>query len=153
MENEKIRKGQQKVKHDSNGTIQKLQLEEDKDLLEEQAELLVKELDHANQCIASRDKSMTELTEELQSKLAYVKSLDEKSKQQLEEKRNVERQLLESMEEAATYRQLNNDLNSKLKESERQKSTSASEASVAKAEREDLEKRNDELHDEVSSVT
>jgi arginine deiminase len=120
--------------------------------LEQQAELLVEELDNANRCLSSRDNCISELTEELQSKLNFVKSLSNKNTRLSDEKRASEQTLLESLEQVASSKNLADDLTKRLKELERHQSSIVSESNIAKSERKESEQRNDELHDEVSSL-
>jgi hypothetical protein len=141
------------AKHDKyDGANNQLQMYEDKILLEQQAELLVEELDNANRCLSSRDNCISELTEELQSKLNFVKSLSNKNTRLSDEKRASEQTLLESLEQVASSKNLADDLTKRLKELERHQSSIVSESNIAKSERKESEQRNDELHDEVSSL-
>lgn len=128
------------------------EINEDKLLLEEQSELLVNELDHANQCISSRDKCISELTEELHSKLDSMKSLSVKNERLVDEKRVIEQHLLETIEKSAQYRNLTDDLTKKLKRIELSQSKIVMGANVNKTEKEELQQRNDELQDEVNET-
>lgn len=50
----------------------------DLQLLEQQAELLAREVNDARQTILNRDRSIADLTEDLQSKLQYIQKLDDR---------------------------------------------------------------------------
>ena len=71
-----------------------LQLLSDKHLLEEQAELLAKELHASNETIASRDASISVLTEQVKNKLALIQKQNEKLQQVQIEKMNCEKELV-----------------------------------------------------------
>ena len=66
---------------DSKKETNMLQLLSDKHLLEEQAELLAKELHASNETIASRDASISVLTEQVKNKLALIQKQNEKLQQ------------------------------------------------------------------------
>lgn len=70
------------------------QLRNDKHLLEEQAELLAKELHASNETIASRDTNISILTEQVKNKLALIQKQNEMLQQTQIEKRNSEKELV-----------------------------------------------------------
>jgi len=131
---------------DADTSMKLQQMDEDVILLEQQAELLVQELE-------SRDVSISELTAELKSKLDYVTTLHHKSKRIMQEKNMSEQKLLESVEKSVHYKQLAHDLNSRLNDLQVVQSTMTSKANVIKSDNGDLKKRNDELQDEVCRLS
>ncbi len=113
--------------------------ENDKILLEQQAELLVQELDHANRSLTSRDQCISELNEELQSKLNLVKSLSQTNQRLSHQKGISEQKLMDGFQDAATYRDLANDLTKRLQDLERHQSSIESEANLIKSEKKELQ--------------
>jgi hypothetical protein len=70
------------------------QLLSDKHLLEEQAELLVRELNSANKVIASRDENISSLSNQIKNKLTIIQDLSTKVQRLLKEKGNCEKELI-----------------------------------------------------------
>lgn len=70
------------------------QLLSDKHLLEEQAELLLKELHNANIVITSRDENISSLSEQLKNKLMTIQDLSTKVQRLLQEKGHCEKELI-----------------------------------------------------------
>ena len=63
-------------------------------ILEEQAELLVKELHNANNVITSRDENISSLSEQLKNKLMTIQDLNTKVQRLLHEKGHCEKELI-----------------------------------------------------------
>lgn len=82
------------VNVNNNKEVNLNQLLSDKHLLEEQAELLARELQCANKSIASRDESISSLTDQVKSKLTSIQHLNEKVQQLFKEKGDCEKELL-----------------------------------------------------------
>ena len=83
---------QSKVQNKKEATVS--QLLNDKNLLEQQAELLAKELHASNNTIASRDANISLLTEQVKNKLALIQKQNEKLQQVQTDKMNCEKELV-----------------------------------------------------------
>lgn len=125
-------------------------LKEDNDLLEEQGDLLLKEVEDANCAISSRDKIIADLTHEIQSKLDLVQSLQVGGERLKRDKSLLEQRLFESIKKVEQSKQDASNLKERVKSLTNLQSEASTKAKISNDIKLDLEKRNDEMEKQVS---
>jgi chromosome segregation ATPase len=143
--------GNSDKKQEAEGQVK--QLLSDKHLLEEQAELLVKEVLNANQTIASRDKSISSLTEQVGNKLKLIKELNQMIQRLTKEKGNCEKELVSRIGCLATQTNEIKRLKQCIDELKKEHSNVSSIAEVAGMDKHYLEAENESLATKVRIST
>ena len=119
-------------------------------LLEEQAELLVKELKDSNQAIATRDKTISSLTSQVEDKLKFIKNLNEKVTRIRKHNIDLEKELLRQVESLASQRSQNKKLEENIENLQKKQDEMSSKVAEVRTDKQHLEKENELLSDKVS---
>lgn len=114
---------------------------------------MAQELDAANRSIQSRDESLKELTDELQQKLDVVSSLTKTNKRLEREKKISEQKCREYVERLSHYRDLTDDLRAKVETLKETEAVMALKTEAISADKTDIEKGNERLHDELIQLS
>ncbi|GFH44003.1 predicted protein [Chaetoceros tenuissimus] len=125
----------------------------DLQLLEEQAELLAQEVNEARQTILTRDKSIAELTEDLQSKLQYIQKMDERIKGLEKRNRHLQNKLSDSTKYSSKLKFTVEDLTIKLNESHALQSNSEDNMKRIVESKNELEVRNNNLQTKITNLS
>eukprot|EP00554_Chaetoceros_debilis_P011738 CAMPEP_0194127854 /NCGR_PEP_ID=MMETSP0150-20130528/60739_1 /TAXON_ID=122233 /ORGANISM="Chaetoceros debilis, Strain MM31A-1" /LENGTH=704 /DNA_ID=CAMNT_0038821803 /DNA_START=2574 /DNA_END=4688 /DNA_ORIENTATION=- len=128
-------------------------LKEDNDLLEEQGDLLLKEVEDANCAITARDKIIADLTHEIQSKLDVNQSLQAGGERLKREKSLLEHSLFESLRKVEQSNQDERSLKERIQSLKDLQSEASTKAKISNENKLDLEKRNDEIQKQMIELT
>jgi len=133
------------------GVHPKNQVQKDSDilLLEQQADLLAEELQKSQEFISSRDECISQLTDELRTKLDSLESLDSENKELRSQNKILEEKICDGLEQSARYKTLADFLNGRVLDLEKVQSINNIEVDKMKECTGELEVRNDELHREI----
>jgi len=133
------------------GVHPKNQVQKDSDilLLEQQADLLAEELQKSQEFISSRDECISQLTDELRTKLDSLESLDSENKELRSQNKILEEKICDGSEQSARYKTLADFLNGRVLDLEKVQSINNIEVDKMKECTGELEVRNDELHREI----
>ena len=141
--------GANKIAVQSQHQVEQLQKEHDVVLLEQQADLLTEELHNAQQSKLSRDECISNLTDELRTKLDSVELLNRKYLQQDKESRMLEAKLIGCMEQSARYKTLADNLHTRVEDLENVKFNMALEVDGMKISKAELQGCNDDFHNQM----
>lgn len=140
------------VVHHKDSKSELKQLRSDKHLLEEQAELLVKELKESNQTIGSRDKSISSLSSEVSDKLKVIKRLTENITQSRKQNMDIEEELLAQAESLGRERSQRKTLEEKIKRLQNERDEMNSKVQGVAMDKQYLDKENKTLTEKVNEV-
>lgn len=133
------------------GVHPKNQVQKDSDilLLEQQADLLAEEVQKSQEFISSRDECISQLTDELRTKLDSLESLNNENNELLSKNIILEEKICDGIEQSAHYKTLSSDLKGRVLDLEKVQSINKIEIDKMKDSMDELEDRNDELHREI----
>lgn len=121
----------------------------DLQLLEQQAQLLAQEVNDARQIILNRDKSIADLTQDLQSKLHYIQKMDDRIKGLERKNRNLQNKLSDNTKYSSKLKFTVDDLTNKLNESHALQSNTDGNVQRIVESKKELEGRNNNLQTKI----
>ncbi len=128
------------------------QLLSDKHLLEEQAELLVKEIRNSNQAIVTRDESISSLSSQIGEKLKIIQNMNETVAECRKKNVDLENELVEQIESLALQRSQNKTLQETVSKLQKKRNDMLSKVEGVGMDKQYLEKENGILSDKVSKL-
>lgn len=139
--------------HSKNNNLPEKFSSSDLQLLEEQAELLAQEVNEARHTILTRDKSIAELTEDLQSKLQYIQKMDERIKGLEKKNRHLQNKLSDSTKYSSKLKFTVEDLTTKLNDSHVLQSNTDENMKGIVESKNELEVRNNNLQTKIIKLS
>ena len=125
----------------------------DLQLLEQQAELLAREVNDARQTILNRDKSIADLTEDLQSKLQYIQKLDDRIQGLEKKNRHLQNKLSDSTKYSSKLKFTVEGLTKKVNESHALQSNTDENVKRIIESKNELELRNNCLQTKIINLS
>jgi chromosome segregation ATPase len=122
---------------------------QDTEILEQQTELLVVELEQANKTISARDKSISDLSNDISSKLECIQKLTKRNKDLSNQKTVTERKVMEVLDSLESSKRQVCELEKKLKDVTERQEKMKSEAFINSDAKVDIEKQNLDLNDKL----